>query len=78
MLVQALEYQYSACQRGTAGRSSKSVALEGCGFVWSVGDDGIFYHLQPSEMQIHLPCWPHNICLSFQQESVLFFSRPDS
>lgn len=38
MLVQALEYQYTACQRGTAGRSTKSVAPGGCGFVWSVGD----------------------------------------
>lgn len=78
MLVQALEYQYTACQRGTTGRSTKSVAPRGCGFVWSVGDGGIFYHLQPSGTQIHLPCKPHNICLSFQQQSVLVFSRTDS
>lgn len=31
MLVQALEYQYTACQRGTAGRSTKSVALGAMG-----------------------------------------------
>lgn len=67
MLVQALEY--TACQWGTAGRSTK-IGPRGCGFVWSVGDAGIFYHLQnpdspPLLATQHLFVLPKTKCFIF-------------
>lgn len=63
-----LEYQYSACQRATAGAPKVSPQGGAVVFAWSLEENGLSYHLQPPGNQIHLPCWPHNICLSFQQQ----------
>lgn len=57
------------------GGGSKSVAPGGAVvFAWSLEESGLSYHLQPPGNQIHLPCWPYNICLSFQQQRFFFFS----
>lgn len=68
-----LEYQYSACQRATAG-APKVSPQGGLWFLrghWKRADFPTTYSLL--ETTFTPPCWPHNICLSFQQQRSSFF-----